>query len=414
MKGVTVKRAIAAVIVLAILALIGWRIYRKVSAEQGANRGRGRRAVPVEATAVRRQTVYDVEEFTGTLVAKSQFIVAPKVSGRLEKLLVNIGDPVNNGDEIAKLDSEEYAQQVAQATAELEVSRANLADSASELDAATREFERAKELREQQVASEAELDQAEARSRAAEAKHQVAQAQIKQKEAALKVAETRLGYTRIRVAWEDGEAPRAVAERFVDEGAMLKANDPIVSVVDLSSVIAVVYVIERDFPQISAGKVRSITTDAYPGQEFTGEIVRRAPVLKEESRQARVEIEIPNADGRLAPGMFVRVRVEFAEHDNAVVVPVSALVRRDSRQGVFVVDTKQMKARFVPVTAGIVEGGLVEILEPELEGLVVTLGQHLLENGAAVALPQGEPGDEGGERPEGPPAAEAVNRGRRP
>ena len=390
------KKAIIAIIVLAILGLIGWRIYAKVTADQSAGRGRGQHAVPVEATPVRRQTIRDIIEFTGTLLPESQFVVAPKISGRLEKLLVNIGDPVENSTQIAALESEEYAQQVAQATAELEVSKANLVDADIGLDAADRDFKRVKELREQRVASEAELDQAEARYRAAEAKQQVAQAQIRQKEAELAAAKARLAYTQIKVSWDDGDAPRVVAERFVDEGAMLKANDPIVSIVDLSSVIAVIYVIERDFPQIGSGKVLSITTDAYPDREFTGEIVRRSPVLKTESRQARVEIEIPNPDRLLAPGMFVRVRIQFAEHENANVVPATALVRRDSKQGAFVVDTKAMKVRFVPVTTGIVEGDLVEIVSPQLDGQVVTLGQHLLEDGAAITLPQAGPAAESG------------------
>lgn len=391
------RKAIAAVIVLVVIGLIGWRIYAKVTADQNTNRGRGRRAVPVEATPTHRQRMADIEEFTGTLLPESQFVVAPKIPGRLEKLMVNIGDPVTNSTLIAALDSEEYAQQVAQATAELEVSNANLADAASELDAADRDFKRVKELREQKVASEAELDQAEARYRAAQAKQQVAQAQIKQKEAELRAANARLAYTQIKVSWQDGDTPRFVAERFVDEGAMLRANDPIVSIVDLSSVIAVIYVIERDFPQINSGKVLSITTDAYPNREFTGKIVRRSPVLKAESRQARVEIEIPNPDRLLAPGMFARVRIQFAEHDDATVVPATSLVRRDGKQGVFVVDAKAMKVHFVPVKTGIVEGDLVEIVDPpQLDGLVVTLGQHLLEDGAEITLPQIKPAAESG------------------
>ena len=405
------KKAITVAIVLAVLGLIAWRIYAKVTANQNANRGRGQRAVPIEATPTHRQTIADIEEFTGTLLPESQFIVAPRIPGRLEKLMVNIGDPVTNNTLIAALDSEEYTQQVAQATAELDVSNANLIDAASELDAADRDFKRVKELREQKVASEAELDQAEARSRAAQAKQQVAQAQIKQKEAELKAADARLAYTQIKVFWEDGDTPRYVAERFVDEGAMLKANDPIVSIVDLSSVIAVVYVIERDFPQISSGTVLSITTDAYPNREFTGEIVRRSPVLKTESRQARVEIEIPNPDRLLAPGMFVRVRIQFAEHDDATVVPATALVRRDSKQGVFVVNTKAMKVHFVPVTTGIVEGDLIEIVDPQLDGLVVTLGQHLLEGNASVTLPQSKPA---AEAKDGPADDEHGNPGSRP
>lgn len=382
------KRIVISLVIVLVVGLIGWRVYRKITESQGPSRRGGVRAVAVAVVPVRRETILDVGEFTGTLLPRSLFVVAPKVSGRLERLLVNIGDTVKKGDLIAELDSEEYTQQVAQARAELEVSRANLADCHSALNAAQRESERIKELRQQKVASEAELDQAQARYQACEAKHQVALAQIKQKEAALKTAEVRLSYTRIHVAWEDAGGARLIGERFVDEGAMLKASDPIVSVVDASAVIAVISVIERDFPEVRVGQAATVGTDAYPGREFHGKIVRRAPVLREESRQARVEIEVPNPEGLLAPGMFTRVRIQFVERPNATVVPVSALVRRNGRQGVFLAAPAQGKAHFVAVSAGILSGDTAEILEPKLEGLVVTLGHHLLEDGGAIIVPE--------------------------
>ena len=393
------KRAVIVLLVLCLLGAVGWRVYRKLMEEQKGNQRGGPQAVAVAVEPVRTETIRDVAEFTGTLLPRYQFVVAPKVPGRLEKLLVNIGDLVKQGTLVAVIESGEYAQQVAQARAELEVIRANLAESRSALDIATREFKRAKDLREQKVASEAELDVAEARYRAAEAKRQVAQAQIEQRQAALKSAEVRLSYTRICAAWEDGDAPRVIAERFVDEGAMLKANDPIVSVVDLSTVIAVIYVIERDFPEVRVGQAATVSTDAYPGREFHGKIVRRAPVLREESRQARVEIEVPNPEGLLAPGMFARVRIRFAERPDATVVPASALVRRNGRQGVFLADPAQGKAHFVAVRIGILSGDTAEILEPKLEGMVVTLGHHLLEDGGAIVVPGRDSSNKPGDAP---------------
>jgi RND family efflux transporter MFP subunit len=385
------RRIIFLLLLAAGLGVLGWRIYIKLSEKQESGWARERRPLPVEVSPVSRCTVRDAAEFTGTLLPNSEFMIAPKVPGRLEKLLVDIGDPVRSGDLIAVLDGDEYAQQVAQASAELEVSRANLAESKSALDVAAREYERAKELREQKIASEADLDEAEARYRAAQAKYEVAEAQIKQNEAALGAAQVRLSYTRIHAFWENNGESRAVSERFVHEGTMLRANEPIVSIVDLRSVIAVINVIERDFPEIRIGQIATVTTDAYENRQFTGRVVRRAPVLREESRQARVEIEIPNPEDLLAPGMFVRAYIQFGEHQDALVVPFAALVRRNGRQGVFLVDTDAMKVQFVPVEVGIVEGDLVEIVEPQLEGMVVTLGQHLLEDGASVVLPEGEP-----------------------
>ncbi|MCK5553518.1 MAG: efflux RND transporter periplasmic adaptor subunit, partial [Deltaproteobacteria bacterium] len=65
----------------------------------------------------------------------------------------------------------------------------------------------------------------------------------------------------------------------------------------------------------------------------------------------------------------------------------TALTKRNDQQGVFLVDTQHMKARFVPITVGIVNGGLVEVLRPSLSGSVVTLGHHLLEDGSPITLP---------------------------
>lgn len=378
------KKTIYVTVIIIGLALVSWRLYEAFAGGQGDGWGGRDVVVPVEVSPVSLQTVRDIGEFSGTLLPKSLFIVAPKVSGRLEKLLVNIGDTVKNGDLIAVLDSEEYTQQVAQAKAELEVSHANLADSKSALDVAVRQHKRAVELQKQKIASATELDEAMARQSAAQAKYQVSEAQIKRAEAALKAAEVRLSYTRIHATWEDGEGRRSIAERFIDEGAMLRANDQIVSIVDLSLVRAIINVVEQDFPDIRVGQTTTLTTDAYGDKVFTGSVARRAPVLQEESRQSRVEIEIPNPEGLLAPGMFVRATIQFAVHENVTAVPVTALVRRDSTQGVFQADMEEMKASFVPVRVGIIDGGWVEVLQPRLEGMVVTLGQHLLEDGASI------------------------------
>jgi RND family efflux transporter MFP subunit len=376
----------AVLLAAALAALLGWRVWQKAAAGPGRDRPAGLRAVPVAVEAARRERIRDVAEFSGTLTPRAEYTVAPKIPGRLERLYVQIGDAVTNGALLAELDSEEYAQQAAQARAELEVSRAAAAETRSAMETAAREYRRVKELRAQQIASESEYDEAESRARAAEAKHLVVEAQIKQRDAALKAAEIRLDYTRIRASWTDGDGRRLVAERFVHEGAMLKANDAIVAVVDVGTVLAVVHVIERDYPDIRVGQVAEVLTDAYPDRTFTGRVVRLAPVLREESRQARVEIELPNPEARLAPGMFVRARICFAEREAAAVVSASALVRRNGTQGLFVADPGALTVRFVPVRLGIVNGDVAEVVDPPVTGLVVTLGQHLLQDGATVAL----------------------------
>ncbi|MCK5553167.1 MAG: efflux RND transporter periplasmic adaptor subunit, partial [Deltaproteobacteria bacterium] len=319
------KKTLGILIVLTLMALVGWQVHRRVSTSlKGSQRQRRAVAVAVEVAPVHKGTIRDIGLFTGSLLPKSYFVVAPKIAGRLEKLLVNIGDRVKRGQLIAVLDDEEYVQQVEQARAELEVAKANVEESRSTLDMAQREFERAKALRQKKIASESELDAALAQFKAQGAKCKVALAHVAQKEAALKAAQVRLSYTKIRAWWEDGNEPRVVGERFVDEGAMLKANDSIVSVLEIQTLTGVIHVIERDYSAVQIGQEARITTDAFPGKPFTGKVIRVAPLLKETSRQARVEVEIPNRERLLKPGMFIRAQIQFARHDDATVVPVTA------------------------------------------------------------------------------------------
>jgi len=389
-----VKKTLVILVVLALASLFGWQAYRRASIQQGESvRQRSPFAVAVEVAPVEKATVFDRELFTGSLLPNSYFVVAPKVGGRLERLLVDIGDSVKRGQLIAALDDEEYEQRIDEARAELEVARANVIERRSNLGIARREYERAKALRQKKIISESELDSARAQSEAEEAKYRVAQAQVAQKEAALRAATVRLSYTKIQAYWEDGNEPRIVGERFVDEGSMLKANDPIVSILNIHPLTGVIHVIERDYSKVRTGQEAIVTTDAFPGKTFTGRILRVAPLLKETSRQARVEIEIPNPDEILKPGMFVRVQIEFAEHKNVTVVPLNALVKRKSQQGVFLADTQNMKAQFVPVTLGIIDHALAEVVKPSLSGLVVTLGHHLLEDGSAIIMPNMESGN---------------------
>ena len=113
-------------------------------------------------------------------------------------------------------------------------------------------------------------------------------------------------------------------------------------------------------------------------------------------------MEVPNPKRKLKPGMFLRARIEFGRCEGATVVPVAALARREGHVGVFRADTEKMKAHFVPLKLGITEGELAQVVEPPLAGQVVTMGHHLLEDGAPIRLPAAEPSEaEGQKKPEG-------------
>jgi len=400
------NKLIIFIVAAAVVGAVGFQVYRKVR-EKNMEKPRGRMAaVPVEVAPIAKATITETRDFSGTLVAKSQFLLAPKVPGRLEKIMVDIGDPVKRGQLVAELDDDEYAQQVEQARAELEVAKASLEETASSLDVAKKSHDRTAALYEKKIMSEAELDAADSLHKANVSKQKVAMAQVTQKEAALRAAEVRLSYTKISATWEGGSDTRVIGERLVDQGAMLKANDPICSVLDVAELTALIFVSERDYSRLEPGQAVSVTADAHPGRDFPGKVSRIAPLIRETSREARVEVEMYNPDLVLKPGMFVTSRIEFSRHAGVPAVPMSSVVKRGGKQGVFVVKPGEHTAVFVPVTLGIVSGETAEVIDPELPGQLVTLGHHLLEDGSAVLLPGEKPAPPG--QPPTSPEGEAA------
>jgi RND family efflux transporter MFP subunit len=396
------------IIVIVIIILFAWRIYEKINqAKSKGDKSRGGKnrnsAIVVELGNIQKKTVKDIGNFSGSLSPRSRIIISPKVSGRLDKLSVDIGSIVRNGQNVAQLDSGVYEQDLNQAKAALAITKAQEKEAESALKVSDQELTRQRALFEKNYISQAEMDQAENQNISIKAKRDVASATVERSKAALRAAEIQLAYTKIHVSWDDGGKTRVVGERFVDTGEMLTPNTPIISVVDNSSMTAEIDIIESDYSKVKLGQEAIITADAYPDKQFIGRIARIAPVLKEESRQARVEIDILNSDGLLKPGMFARVSIEFKKHPDVTVIPVAALTQNKNVQGVYLVDKQTMTVKFIPVTTGIQQGDVVEIVQPLIQGEVVTLGNSLLEDGTKIRLPKsdGQGGKAGGKKGKG-------------
>jgi RND family efflux transporter MFP subunit len=365
-----------------------------------AARRPGGQPAAVEAAPIARETITLRRTYSGSLEAAAQFVVAPKVSGRVQRVHVDIGDPVERGQVVVELDDDEYRQQVAQAQADLAVARANRAEADSALEIARRELERVSTLSERGIASDTRLDAVRAAQHAAEAKHEVAGAQVVRATAALQGARVRLAYTRVTADWAEGDDRRVVAERFIDEGATVSANTPLLSIVELDPIVGVIYVPERDYAHLAIGQAVTLSTDAHPGETFAAEVRRVAPVFRPGSRQARVELLLPNSEHRLNPGLFIRASVALDRADDAVVVPRAALTTRGDVTGVFIIDADGGHVSWHEVQVGIREEERVQVKGEGLSGRVVTLGQQLLDDGSAVVVPEAPP-----------PAASAKERG---
>jgi len=351
--------------------------------------------VAVETQILEKIPVNDARIFSGTLQSADKFIVSAKVAGLLRGLQVNIGDRIEKGQLIAWLDDQEFAQQVARAKAERDVAKARVAEARASLIITERDYQRIQQLRKQKIASESEFDLSLTKLNAERARSQVAEAQMDQAESLLKAAEIQASYTKILADWRGDDATRVVGQRFASEGASIRPYEPIISLTSRRPLNAIIQVSETDYSRIKEGQPAEITVESYPSQTFAAVIERRAPEFNEASRQAQVEISIKNEDELLTPGMYAKIRLVFQTFENATVVPFDAVVTRNNKTGVFLVDnsdSKQAKARFIAVKTGLRDGNVIQILEPaELAGQVVTLGQHLLSDNTPVRVAAKQP-----------------------
>ncbi|MGD2187811.1 MAG: efflux RND transporter periplasmic adaptor subunit, partial [Desulfobacterales bacterium] len=241
MKSRSPKMISLTVLLIGAASGLGWVIFgqfqdRLVSSKSG----KALNPVPVEVAPIQRGSIAFQRTFSGELEALAEFVVAPKVNGRVERVIVNVADTVERGQVVAELDNDEYVQAVAQAQADLEVARAKLSEAKSALEIATREFKRTESLLKRGIASDSEFDAASQDQMAKQAQLKVAAAQVTKAESSLETAIIRLGYTQVTAGWTGGSDRRVVAERYVDEGQTVAANAPLLLIVELHPIVGVV------------------------------------------------------------------------------------------------------------------------------------------------------------------------------
>jgi HlyD family secretion protein len=352
----------------------------------GGGRGGGRGQLTVELAPASRAAVNRELAVVGNLVGDQTVSVVPKIAGRLQEITVKLGDRVTRGQRIAKIEDQELLEQVKQAEAAFQVASATIRQREADLELAKTNAERSRNLFQRQLLPQQTLDDSEAKYQSAQAALDLARAQNTQSQARLD--ELRITQQNTVIT---SPVNGFVARRAADAGAFVSNNAPIVDVVDITSVRLVVNVIEKDLKQIGVGNSTRVEVDAFPGENFEGRIARISPVLDPATRTASVEIEIPNAQFRLKPGMYARVGIVTDSHPNALVVPTNALVDVNGTRGVYMAVNNV--AAFRPVKTGI-EGALrTEILDGVVDGdRVVTTGAAGLRNGDPIVLAGGQRG----------------------
>jgi membrane fusion protein, multidrug efflux system len=353
--------------------------------------------ITVEMAEVGKGDISASMTVVGNLVGEQTVDVVPRTGGRLVTVNVQLGDRVRRNQLLAKIEDFEIVEQVKQAEASLEVARATIRQRDADLKVAELNFERSKNLFGRQLLAKQALDDAESRYLAAQAQLDLSRAQAIQTSARLEELQINLGNTKI-ISPVDGY----VARRNADPGAWVSQQAPIVSVVDIARLRLIANVVEKDLRLVNVGDPASVEVDAFPGELFKGRIARVAPVLDPATRTAPMEVEIPNTDNRLKPGMYARVLLRIEDRKGTTLVPKVAVVDFEGKRGVWVPEGEN-KARFVEVKLGLEDPERIEILAGLKVGdRIVTDGAASLRSGDTMVLPGQGPaggGPGGGRRP---------------
>lgn len=372
------------ILCLALLSINGCAESHEASAQK-ADGAQGTPVPSVQVTTPHRTAVSRTLTLPGSVEAFEKAKLYAKVAGYLEQIHVDIGDRVQRGQVLAVLDIPEMTMEYAQAEAELAEAKAQHAKARADYELQRVIHERSKTLRAREAITQQDLDEAKARYEVAAAGVQLAQARIDNVQARLGKLKTLMDYAKIKAPF-DG----IVTERFVDPGALIQAAttasvniSPVVTIQRVATVRVFVDAPEPDVPAIDRGDPATLVLSALPQKKFEGVVTRFASALVPLTRTMKVEVDFPNPDGLLRPGMYGNLTVALETRAEALTLPATALLIEKDKTFVYVVEDE--KARKVEVTTGIDDGIRVEIVKG-LQGNaeVVVAGASAITDGGRV------------------------------
>ena len=313
-------------------------------------------APEIDVPAV-RATVAPIQaalEISGTLTPRTRVGVKPKLPGRLDRVLVDIGNRVTAGQVVATIDRREVDAQVDAAVAAVGVAEASVESAEASLSSATTELARARNLFESGALPRQRLDAAETAERGATAQRNLAKANLAQAQATLR---------RAREVQRDATltAPMTgyVVERNYDAGA-IPGDQPIVVIADTRELKLEAGVSELEAGRLRIGLPAIVSVQAKPGEQFAGQLAAIAPEVDARNRHFHIDVRVDNAKGTLLAGMYASARIVLSAAEKAVTIPREAVTTQNGQRVAFKIDKDTLQA--VSVVEGLSDGRRVQIL----------------------------------------------------
>lgn len=370
------KKTVFALLLAALVGGAGYYYYQQSQASQ---------QVHYITEPVKRATIDKSVLATGSVRASQRTEVGSQVTGKLQKLHVQLGQAVKKGDLIAEIDSSTQNNSLGTAEATLSSYQAQLKSAQTALEVAQSNFNRYQQLYKAQSASLNDLETAKNTLASAKSSVDDLKAQIKSAQIAVNNAKTNLNYTQI-VSPMDG----VIVSVPVSEGQTVNSaqtSPTIVQVADLSKMIIKLEISEGDIAQVKAGQKVAFSTLSEPNRDYHSDIISIDPALTtltdnnytEQSGNTEAiyyyaNLLVDNTDQSLRIGMTAQGRVTIANRENVLVVPTSVIKKQGKQSVVAVLENQKVVEKVVEV--GLSDTQNSEILSGLNEGDQVIISQR--------------------------------------
>lgn len=320
--------------------------------KENNNQNKTDEAIPVEVTLVKKSMIDREIELVGNLMAWKEANLAAQTTARVQKIYVDAGSRVKEGDLLFEMDD----TQLAQAKIQYQVAKDN--------------YDRLKPLYETGSISQSQFDQVKAAYETAEKTYQLL-----------------LTNTQFRAPFSGV----VTAKRLNDGEVFLLAPGgvgapTIVSLMQINPLKLILNVSESNLKDVKLNQTVEIKSDIFPDETFRGTINRINPVVNPSSRTFEVEVKIPNPNEKLKPGMYVRAKILIGKTEG-IIVNRSAALKQLGSTAYYGFIVKDNTAKRVELTLGKEFDSLVEITSGLNEGdYLVTRGQGLLKDGSKVEI----------------------------
>lgn len=323
------------------------------NASQGAGRGQsGGESIPVRIEKVRIDTITNYIQKTTTLEAERKVEIISKASGHVVELATEEGRMVTKDQALARLDEREASIALKEATIRKENAEGT--------------FERSKRMLSDNLISKEAFE-------SSKFEYETAVSQLER-------AKLNLEYTSIQAPFTG-----TITKRSIEIGDMVKLSQSVFEVADFRTLLAKIYVPEKEIRKITDKQSATITSEVFPDRSFYGKVRMISPIVDSQSGTVKVTVEINNPSALLQPGMFISVTIITEVHPRSMVIPKKALVLESQQDMVFTNNNGLAKRRTISI--GLRDNLQLEILsglEPGED--VITVGQDGLRDGSPVRI----------------------------